>query len=227
MTYRKYCRQSVSVLAGFLLAASLLTAGCGSDRTPVSDTSLPESGISLPAEESQADSEPESGAEAAVITLTKSIDSADGSMRLQFPDNWSDMSGFMSTDGSVEAAYPLRAGCPEEAAFLLACCESREGSILSDVRDYTETLVQGMTASSLFSDVQMGQLTPISLGRDSLSGYIAQFTADSQAGRVAYTLYTAETETAFYQICCWTSNAGAGSEEAVFDTIAGSFEVLS
>lgn len=206
-----------------LIALAVLTVsavGCGKKKPTEEMPSQAESVTESQAASAASQSAPEASVSVKDIVLTQSVTSRDGRLSMELPDGWADMTGSFGDDG-----YGLHVGCPDEAALIMGGHESKTDSVLEGLKDYTETLYNGITDNPVFVNVQDGSVSPLTFGKRDLSGYVSRFTADAEGRGVAYWIYTAETETDYYQIVCWTDSANAKAEEAVFDAIMKSVDI--
>ena len=161
-----------------------------------------------------------------VPDLTKQIDSTDGTMRLYLPETWGDLAGQLNDLGDIDAAYPIKAGCAEEASFLMAAHEAKEGSALTDLTDFAETLLKAVSGNDAFSDVRRGGMRELTLEKSGLKACETGFSAGFEDQTIVYHIYAIEDENRYYQITAWSTGTNERTAEAVFDAIANTFEVL-
>ena len=226
-------RRTAAFCAAFLIATAM--TGCGS-LPFIGNNSADTDTASSEAEDVREDAEETAGAAGtAVPDLTLKIDSTDGKMSLTVPENWEDLSGrfaSMRIDGqggssglSVEEACPLKAGSYDEAAFLMGAWETKEGSHLADLKDYTDTLYKAVSGNDAFSDVRPGQYLEMTLPQNGLTAYRRDFTAVFDGLPVSYWIYAVDGGDAYYQLTAWTTGTNARTLEPCFDAIARTFTI--
>ena len=174
----------------------------------------------------EGDGSEDDGAGVQVPKLTRQIDSTDGTMRLFLPETWGDLVGKMDDTGELDKTYPLKAGCYEEAAFLMAAHESKENSPIVDLTDFTETLLKAVSGNEVFSDVRRGGLRNLKLKKSGLKAIRTGFSAVFEGQTVIYRIYAVEDEGRYYQITAWSTGTNERTAEAVFDAIVETFEVI-
>lgn len=150
------------------------------------------------------------------VALSQQIISGDGVCQLMFPENWTDMKG------QLNAELALEAGCLDEEEFLTLLGETKDGSSLESLAEYTDVLTGYIAAS--FTDPVVGDRQELEInGRKATKTKITGVTSDVE---VAYWVYTIEGTKQYVQICTWTTPGNAAAGEGLFDKIVQSYTEL-
>ena len=189
------------------------------------------SGVSVPTttqttESAAAETQPgtaSGGTSSGELNLSVKIDSTDGTEEFYIPDTWADLKGSMDSTGETEQSYTVEAGSLDEQMFLISNGESRHNSSLLSLEDYSKTLVDGVSKSTDFSNVQNAGTADLILKNSGLTAKKTVLTVNYQNQSVSYYIYAIEGSERYYQVCCWTIAANQTAAGQTFDAIVNTF----
>ncbi len=163
------------------------------------------------------------GTSSGELNLSVKIDSTDGTEEFYIPDTWADMKGSMDSTGETEQSYTVEAGSLDEQMFLISNGESRHNSSLLSLEDYSKALVEGISKSTDFSDVQNAGTADLILKNSGLTAKKTVLTVNYQNQSLSYYIYAIEGSERYYQVCCWTIAANQTAAGQTFDAIVNTF----
>lgn len=225
-------KKTAVLIAGMLILA--LVSGCGGKKDAASSgtASQAESGSQagtsasgdLSGTDSAAASTAQSTAEPTpAVTLTQSISSAAGDMQIQVPDGWSDLRSQLDPAGTADQDYPIQTGDYDEESFLIINGEDKMNTSIASLQEYSDMLVQGVSANAAFSDVKKEATADMTLSASGFAAKKTKFIASYSGQQIAYWVYAAEGTSKYYQICCWTADDNASNAEPKFEAVVNSF----
>lgn len=233
-------KKSAALISCLLILA--MAAGCGSGSSAVSSSSASNTSTksaaasqavtdagSTQSESSGTDSS-ESAAPTpteAPVSLTLKVDGTDKVMEVLVPGTWADLRGQLDKTGEMDQNYPIQTGSYDEESFLIANRESKLNSSLASLKEYSDTIVQGVAANKSFSDIQTGETSDITLKNSGFKAKKTEIIASYAGQQIAYWVYAAEGKDDYYQFCCWTADDNASKAEPNFDAVVNSFTVLA
>jgi len=110
---------------------------------------------------------------------------------------------------------------------IIATSEKKDGTPIADLQAYMNTLFKGVTQSSDFSDVQVGQYIETTLNKSGLTAYRRDFTARYGDKMITCWLYAIEGGARYYQLMAWTTSGNVLTAGPLFESIAASFEEIA